>query len=109
MDSELLDLKFNNIGDSKSIESDILTDREIGFLKSLFKNKEINLNDLNENKLLFAVQGSWVDKWTFLNNLNWPALEVKLIKVETKTNLGSMTLWTGTNWDKSLKKLKKSM
>lgn len=109
MDSALLDMKFKNIGDRKLIESNFITDKEADILKSLLKSKNINARDIVDKQVLFAIQDKWVDKWTFFESYRWSDLEIKLIKLDTETNSGPMILWTGNNWNKALKKLKRSM
>lgn len=109
MDSELLDLKFKNIGDKKSIESNFITERELVILKPLLHDKNINPDDIGYKQILFAIEDKWVDKWMFFNGYRLSDLEIKLFKLQTETEKASMILWTGSNWNKSLKRLKKSM
>jgi hypothetical protein len=109
LDSELLDLKFKNIGDKQSIESSSFTDKEIDILKPLLKRRNVNLDDIGNQQVLFAIQDKWVDKWAFINSLNWLSFGIKLNKLDSEKNPVPMILWTGSNWNKSIKRLKKSL
>jgi hypothetical protein len=109
MDPELLDLKFENIGDKKLIKSNSLTDRELDVLKFLLRSENISPVDIADKKVLFAIQDKWVDKWTFFDSYRRSDLEIKLTKLNTEKNLGTMLFWTGNDWKKASKKLKQSM
>ncbi|MBI3221392.1 MAG: hypothetical protein HYZ44_17910 [Bacteroidetes bacterium] len=108
MDSELLDLKFKNIGDRESIESNSITEKENAILKSLLKSKNKH-DEIGDKQVFFAIQDKWVDKWAFFNSCRWADIEIKLIKPGKEKSSGATILWIGNNWDKSLRKLKKSM
>ena len=55
-------LKFKNIGDKKSIESNSFTNRELDILKPLLKSRNVNLDDMGDQQILFAIQDKWIDK-----------------------------------------------
>ncbi len=105
MDSELLDLKFSGIGFKDSIQSNTMTEREITILKSWLVRKNIDASNVGK-ELLFAIEDKWVDKWTFFDRYRWMDVEIRLTKLISSNQ---MILWTGAKWNKSLKKLKKSM
>lgn len=108
-DAELLDFKFKNIGDKKLIESNSLTDKEIEILKPYLKSRGVDLDLVGDGQLLFAIQDDWVHKWAFISNLGALGFGLKLTKLDMEKNTGPMILWMGTKWDKSLKRLKKSI
>lgn len=105
IDSELLDLKFKGIGNKDSIQSNTITEREITIIKSWLEWKNIDTSNVSK-ELLFAIEDKWVDKWTFFDRYRWMDVEIRLTKLAPSDHL---ILWIGTRWDKSLKKLKKSM
>ncbi|MCA6367053.1 MAG: hypothetical protein IM631_18555 [Cytophagales bacterium] len=111
-DTELLDLKFNKVGDKSTIESSTLTDRQLTVLKNILTHANIIFPTNNgEVKISYAYEGGFVDKINFFERIRWEDSKIKLYKVNDKANKDNQSyiLWTGNNWDKSLKKLKRSL
>lgn len=106
IDPEILDLKIKGIGDQNAIDSPLLTNRELEIVKSLLKNDSINTSDIQNSNVRLAVQDSWVDKWAFFESYRWTNWGFKAVQTGNKP---TVILWTGSNWDKSFRKLKKSL
>lgn len=109
IDSELLDLKFKSIGNKKTIESNFLTEREVEILKSLFERNGVNIDSIGEKQVRFAIQDDWVDKWTMFRNQWLGDIEIKFVKLNNENDIETMMLWSGINWEKSIKRLKRKM
>jgi hypothetical protein len=103
IDPELLDLQLKGIGDKSAIESNIITDRELLFLDSFLD----SAGQLNNKKVMFALEDTWVEKWTFLFSLRWFGSQIKAVHWDTAKNNGSMLMWSGWKWGKSFRKLKR--
>jgi hypothetical protein len=111
-DTELLNLKFNNVGDKSTIESGALTDRQLTVLKNVLTKENVTYpTNIGEVKIRYAYESVYVDKINFFERIIRSGSKVKLFKVNDKTNKDNETyiLWSGNNWDKSFKKLKKSL
>jgi hypothetical protein len=107
LDPELLDLKFHNLGDKASIESNRLTSREVDILKSLLKSRNINTDNVDQDVLL-AIQDSWVNKWRFFESLRWSEPEIKVARLNKDNKSGPVILWAGNRWDKSIRRLRRN-
>lgn len=107
LDPELLDLKFHNLGDKDSIESDRLTGREIDILKSLLTSRGIDISNV-DRKVLFAIQYSWVNKWTFFEALKWSEVQIEIARLGKDNTSGPFIVWAGNRWDKSIRRLRRN-
>jgi hypothetical protein len=106
IDSELLDLKFNNLGDKEAIESNSFTDRELLVLKALLESKNISSEGIVGKHILFAIEEKFVDKWAFFEGCMECYSQIRLTTL-IDTDPASTVIWKGTNWKKSFRKLKK--
>jgi hypothetical protein len=103
-DTQLLDLKFNGIGNKTTIDSESLTDIELNVLKNILSkaNVEYPLN-IMQIKILYAFESTLINKLAFFENLRWLSDKTKFVKVkDTQSANDSQTyiLWsvtTGTN------------
>jgi hypothetical protein len=107
-DSEILDAMFKNIGNRNLIESGPLTDRQISMLTSILDKRNLKYpRDLADRKVLFAIADEWVGKLSFLSHsISWDFWDVRLTELD---NSGTLLLWLGNKWEKSLRKLKRSL
>ncbi|SRR5260221_301439 len=112
-DIELLDLKFNSIGSKAMIDSEILTDIELGVLKNILSKENVTYPiNISQIKILYAFERAFINKLMFFESIRWSNAKIRFIKVKDKENVNdteTYVLWSGYNWDKSFKKLKRNM